>query len=297
MKLSPVRTDTITSGSFDIVGFLDRYLEHLSDVSMLAVTSKVVSLCENRVVPAGSANKHGLVELESDLYLASTHEYGFHFTITRATLIPSAGIDELNGAGNYVLWPSSAQASANLIRRHLRDRFGIGRVGALVTDSTCTPLRRGTVGICPAHSGFQAVNDYVGTLDLFGRPFRVSHSNVAGGLAAAAVLAMGEGAESTPVCVIEDVPFVTFQDRDPSPAELEQTRIPLEMDLFAPFLTAVPWRAGGGGRCDDIAGALPAIGAVGSSYIPETGHNVYPTPMPGAITGPDGPANPGAGTS
>lgn len=248
MKISPVRTDVVTSGKFDIVGLLDIYLDRVVDGSILAVTSKVVSLCENRVVSLSSNNKRDLVKQESQFFLAETDDYGFHFTITKDTLIPSAGIDESNGAGDYVLWPSSPQASANLIRRHLQDRFDIRRVGTLITDSTCTPLRRGTVGVCLAHSGFEAVNDYVGTSDLFGRPFRVSQANVAGGLAAAAVVAMGEGAESTPLCVIEDVPFVKFQDRDPSEAELDQTRIPVQMDLFAPFLTAVAWQTGEGGR-------------------------------------------------
>ena len=58
---------------------------------------------------------------------------------------------------------------------------------------------------------------------------------------------MGEGAESTPLCVIEDVPFVKFQDRDPSEAELDEMLIPLQTDLFAPFLGAVAWQAGRGG--------------------------------------------------
>ena len=49
MKVSPVRTDAITSGSFDVVGLLDRYLDRFVDGSILAVTSKVVSLCENQL--------------------------------------------------------------------------------------------------------------------------------------------------------------------------------------------------------------------------------------------------------
>jgi dihydrofolate synthase / folylpolyglutamate synthase len=247
VKVSPVRTDVIKSGEFDVIGLLDRYLDHLVDGSILAVTSKVVSLCENRVVSPVSVDKSDLVERESDFYLNEPND-GVHFTITNGTLIPSAGIDESNGAGHYVLWPSSPQASVNLVRRHLRDRFDVRRVGALITDSTCTPLRRGTTGICLAHSGFQAVNDYVGKPDLFGRPFRVSQANVAGGLAAAAVVAMGEGAESTPLCVIEDVPFIKFQDRDPSEAELDEMFIPPQADLFAPFLGAVAWQNGRGRR-------------------------------------------------
>ena len=55
---------------------------------------------------------------------------------------------------------------------------------------------------------------------------------------------MGEGTERTPICVIEDVPFVEFQRRDPSLEELADLRIPPEDDLFAPFLNAVPWTNG-----------------------------------------------------
>ena len=65
-----------------------------------------------------------------------------------------------------------------------------------------------------AYSGFRALNDYVGRPDLFGRPFTVSQADVAGGLAAATVLQMGEGAEQTPIAVLTELPFVQFQDRD-----------------------------------------------------------------------------------
>jgi F420-0:gamma-glutamyl ligase len=130
----------------------------------------------------------------------------------------------------------------------LQARLGTPHIGVVITDSTCTPLRRGTTGICLAYSGFAAVKDYVGEPDLFGRPFRVSQANIAGGLAAAAVLAMGEGSERTPLCVIEDLPSVQFLDRDPTEDELDRARIPLDDDLFAPFLTAVGWKRGRGGR-------------------------------------------------
>ncbi len=87
----------------------------------------------------------------------------------------------------------------------------------------------------------------MGKPDLFGRPFKMSQANVAAGLAAAAVAAMGEGAEQTPLCVIDDVPFVRFQARNPTAGELGYLRIPFEEDLFAPLLGAVPWHVGGAG--------------------------------------------------
>jgi F420-0:gamma-glutamyl ligase len=67
--------------------------------------------------------------------------------------------------------------------------------------------------------------------------------NVVDALATAAVL-VGEGSEQTPLAVVGEVLFVTFQERDPSPAELEQLRIAVEIDLYGPLLTSVRWHKG-----------------------------------------------------
>jgi dihydrofolate synthase / folylpolyglutamate synthase len=244
MKVTPVRTERVAAGQVSVTDLLDAHLAPVPERSIVAVTSKVVSLCENRVVRRDSTSKLALVAAESERYLATASAHGFHFTVTGSTLIPAAGIDESNGGGDYILWPRDPQAAANDIRRHLRHRFGVRQLGTIITDSTCTPLRRGTSGICLAHSGFAATRDYVGEPDLFARPLRVSQANIVGGLAAAAVLTMGEGAERTPVCVIEDVPFVQFQDHDPTAEEIDLGRIPLDEDLFAPFLSAADWTPG-----------------------------------------------------
>jgi F420-0:gamma-glutamyl ligase len=246
MKVTPIRTDRVVAGAGSLEAITDAWLPELPDRAVVAVASKIVSLCENRLVKSENASKLDLIARESDLYLKAPNDYGFHFTITRGTLIPAAGIDQSNVGGGYLLWPEDPQASANALRRHLDERFG-HPVGVVITDSTCTPLRRGTIGVCVAHSGFRSVNDYVGTPDLFGRTLSVSSSNVAAGIAAAAVVAMGEGTEQTPLCVVDDVPFVEFQRRDPTPAELAALVIPPAEDLFAPFLGAVQWQTGGGG--------------------------------------------------
>ena len=245
MIIKALKTDKITAGSTNLFSLLDASLSDVPDGAVIAITSKIVSLCEGGVVPLDAVDKERLVAQESDLYLPATlSKYGHHFTVTNSTLIPMAGIDESNGDGYYVLWPKDAQATANQVRAYMRSRFKLDRVGIVITDSTCHPMRRGTNGIMLAHSGFRATNDYVGKPDLFGRPFAVSQADVAGGLAATAVLQMGEGAEQTPLAIITDVSFVTFQDRNPSASELREIHIPLEDDLFAPFLTSVQWKKG-----------------------------------------------------
>jgi F420-0:gamma-glutamyl ligase len=72
----------------------------------------------------------------------------------------------------------------------------------------------------------------------------VTKANILDGLAAAAVAVMGEGSEQTPIAVIRDTPFVTFVERPPSEKEINDMRIPLELDLYAPILSSVSWQKG-----------------------------------------------------
>ena len=242
MIVQPIKTSTIRTNQQDLVSILDEYLSDFSDKCILVITSKIVSLCEGRAVDIKHADKTELIHREADRVLAGDGgKFGIKFTITNNTLIPTAGIDESNTDGYYVLWPKDPQTTANQIREYLVERFKVKHAGVIISDSTCSPLSWGTYGISLAHSGFKATNNYVGKKDIFGRKFNVSRSNVAGGLAASAVVTMGEGSEQTPLCMISDAPFVNFQSRNPSKKELEQQKIPIDEDLFAPFLQAVEW--------------------------------------------------------
>jgi putative folate metabolism gamma-glutamate ligase len=246
MIVSPVKTAKILPNRLTIFELLDKYLPALEERNIIAVTSKIVSLCEGRVVSAEKIDKDKLMRAESDYYLPDViSNHGFSFTITQNTLIPMAGIDESNGGGYHVLWPENPQKTANEIRKYLRNKFGLKNLGVVITDSTCMPMRWGVVGIALSYSGFRALNDYTKQKDLFGRPFKVSQAGVASGLAAAAVVAMGEGAEQTPIAIISDLPLVQYQNRDPSQKELELFYLKnKDDDLFAPFLNAVNWQKG-----------------------------------------------------
>ncbi|MDL2363027.1 MAG: coenzyme F420-0:L-glutamate ligase [Patescibacteria group bacterium] len=245
MKIISVETPPIVNDGTTIFQVLENALPIIEEGSIVAVTSKIVSICEGRIVPVEEIDKKELVIQQSDLYLPDTlSNYGFQFTVTNNTLIPMAGIDESNGEGYYILWPKDPQASANQIRKYLKELHSLQNVGVVITDSTCQPLRRGTTGISLAHSGFLALRNYIGEPDIFGRPLGVTQANIAGGLAAASVLAMGEGAEQTPLCVMTDLTTIVFQDHDPTQDELAETRISLQEDLFAPILAAVDWSKG-----------------------------------------------------
>jgi dihydrofolate synthase / folylpolyglutamate synthase len=246
MIVRSVKTDKIVAGrTLDEV--LDEYLTDLPENSVLAVTSKIAGICEGRVIPIGSVDKDDLIKQEADFFLdPSLSKYRMSFTITHGTLVPVAGIDESNGNGNYVLWPKNPQKSANETRDYLKKRFNRKNVGVVLTDSTARPLHYGTEGVAIGYSGFAPSNNYIGQPDLFGRKFKVSISNILDALASASVVVMGEGTEQTPLAVIEEIPFVRFQDHDPSAEELEGFYLShMEDDLFEPFLKNAPWQKGG----------------------------------------------------
>lgn len=249
MIITPLKTHKILPFKESLPEILDRYVTTLPEKSVLVITSKIVAICEGRVIKIGEAEKYDLVKKEAELYLPpETNRYHMNLTIKKNVLAVNAGIDESNGNGYYILWPDDPQKAANEIRTYLAKRLGHQNCGVIMTDSKTTPLRWGVTGIAIAHSGFQALNNYIGEPDLFGHKLRVTKVNVMDGLAAGAVLAMGEGNEQTPLAVITNLPFVTFTGRDPTGQELKDLHISLEEDIYGAVLQAAPWQKGGSGE-------------------------------------------------
>ncbi len=248
MKVTAIKTCKITIRNKNLYKILDRYILTLKEKSILVITSKIIAICEGRLVRIGKIEKDTLIEREANYFLPSEENpYHFSLTIKNNILVASAGIDESNGNGYYILWPKNPQKTANGIRRYLVKRFSLTQVGVIITDSKTTPQHWGVTGIAITHSGFKALNDYRGKSDIFGRKFKATQVSVMDGLAATAVLVMGEGREQTPLAIVEDVPFVRFQQRDPTKKELQELKISLAEDLYAPLLTSVQWREGEGG--------------------------------------------------
>lgn len=249
MNVIALKTQKIVPGRISLYEILNKYLKTFEENSVLAITSKIISICEGRVVKTNGIDKEELVEKEADLVLEGYNsKYGIVLTIKNGLLVPTAGIDESNGNGYYILWPQNSQETANDVRKYLCKRFRIKKAGVIITDSKTTPLRWGTSGVAIAHSGFLALKDYIGKPDIFGRKLKVTKANMMDALAASAVLVMGEGDEQTPLAVIMDIPFVKFKDRNPAKKELEDLKISISDDLYAPLLKSVKWKKGKGGE-------------------------------------------------
>jgi F420-0:gamma-glutamyl ligase len=251
MIITPIKTKKLIPPCDDLFSAMCAAIKKIPERSILVVTSKVVSIHEGRCIAIGTvSDKDDLIKAEADYYLPRDKKtpWVIH-TILHNTLIPTAGIDESNANGFYILWPKDPKLSARVIYTWIRKTYGVKNIGIVITDSRSGLLHRGVLGFSLAHYGFASLNDYRGKRDLFGRTFSVSQTNVADGLAAAAVLTMGEGVEQTPLALITDVKFVKFQSRPyQSKKDFSSFEVPLKENLYAPFFARMKWRKGGGGE-------------------------------------------------
>ena len=231
-RVVPIRTELFSLGQ-DLLKFvLDSVpREYVVDGIVVAITSKIVSLAEEAVVPRSSGGKSALIRKEADIFLGDSL-HGVALTIKHGILIPSAGIDESNSSdAAFILFPKDPYASARELHKRLRQAWGIRNLGIIIADSHTQALRKGVTGIGLAHCGFRATRDLVGSRDLFGREVKMTHVNVLDALSVAAVYAMGEVAERRPLAIVYGS-GVEFTETS-SAAEIV---IPREADLYGHLL-------------------------------------------------------------
>lgn len=236
MKISAVKTKILNLGD-DLFDFIVQSTKPPSDGAVLAVTSKIASIAEKRIVAKSEIAKLDLIQREADVYLGEIMA-GVSLTIKEGLFIPSAGIDESNADGDfYILYPEKPAALTEDLWRRLKKHWELSKFGLILTDSHTHPLRRGVTGIALSSFGFDPVHDLVGEPDLFGKPFKYSAVNVVDSLATAATLLMGEGQERSPMAWIENAP-VRFKDRPETTVS-----IPMEKDLYLPVYQTLVQKA------------------------------------------------------
>lgn len=226
----PIKTSYFEAGK-NLAAFVADSIPKVSEGSVIAITSKIVSLSENRLVPLAGTDRKKLIQQEADQILGEV-SHNYTMTLKHGLLIPGAGIDSSNSKDqDFILYPKDPWASAAKLGQKLRAHYKVDQLGILLTDSHSVPLRRGVVGISLAHWGFRAVRDCIGKPDLFGRPLKFTKQNLADGLAGLAVLLMGEANESQPLVVIEgvDLEFTCEDDR-------QELLVSPENDLYLQLL-------------------------------------------------------------
>ncbi|MDO8520854.1 MAG: coenzyme F420-0:L-glutamate ligase [bacterium] len=232
MIVKPIKTRVFKEGE-DLVGFITDYIPRLRKESIVVVTSKIISLSERRTALVKNAKtKERLIRRESEFAIPTKYVW---LTVTDGMVMASAGIDESNANGKLILLPKDSFRTARFLRKKLQQKYGVTRLGVLVTDSRTIPLRAGVTGVALGYAGFRGVKDYRGTPDIFGRKFKFSRTDVADGLAAAAVLVMGEGDEQQPLALIEKAP-VEFCDA----SNRRELRISIQDDMYRPLFAKLP---------------------------------------------------------
>ncbi len=237
MNITAITTDVFAPRA-DLVAFIVRHIPAVPEGTVLAVASKLLCLWKGERVPFVSpAQKEELIKRESQWALQTPLCW---LTIKDGMVMTNAGIDESNADKHLLLLPSHLYALAQELRQTLQQKWGVKKLGIVITDSMILPLRAGVIAAAVAYAGFRGVRDLRGQTDLFGRRLEVTLVNVADSLATAAALCMGEGGERRPLAVIKQAP-VDFVDEVP-PNEI---KYPVENDLYTPLLKAVGYHKKG----------------------------------------------------
>jgi coenzyme F420-0:L-glutamate ligase/coenzyme F420-1:gamma-L-glutamate ligase len=210
----------------DLVELLGPRLDALGvrDGDVIAVTQKIVSKAEGRVVPDEGEGRSSWIERETrrvvarrgDLVISETR-HGF--------VCANAGVDASNVAEGFVtLLPEDPDGSAERLRSGLEERLGVA-IAVVITDTFGRVWRRGLVNVAIGCAGLPSIIDLRGTTDHEGKLLEATMVALADEVAAASGLVMAKTAH-VPVAVVRGV----AAEAPPSPAS-ELVRPP-EEDLF-----------------------------------------------------------------
>jgi coenzyme F420-0:L-glutamate ligase/coenzyme F420-1:gamma-L-glutamate ligase len=167
---------------------------------VLAVTQKVVSKAEGRLVETGEGGREAWVAHEARRIVGRRHDVVIAET-RHGFVCANAGVDASNVADGFVtLLPEDPDGSAEDIRRALAASVGVA-VGIVVTDTFGRAWRRGLVNVAIGAAGIPALVDLRGSKDAAGRVLEATIVALADEVAAASGLVMGK-AEGVPVAVV-----------------------------------------------------------------------------------------------
>lgn len=235
MEIIPIKTRIIKPPKDDIYDVIDEFCPKLQEKDIFFITSKILAIHQGLCVPVDSIkNKDNLIKKEADIFIPRQECPGEYviLTVKNNTLIPSAGIDESNANGYYILWPREPEKEAKKICRYLQKKFLLKNLAVIITDSHTVPMRYGTMGISIGFYGLNPLKNYIDKKDIFGRVITMSQSNIVDSLSVSAVSVMGEGNEQKPMAIIRRANFVEFTEEE----TYKKLLIPIKEDIYYPLL-------------------------------------------------------------
>jgi coenzyme F420-0:L-glutamate ligase / coenzyme F420-1:gamma-L-glutamate ligase len=171
---------------------------------ILAVTSKIVSKAEGRLVAAD--DREAAIDAQTVRLVASrTSPTTGHTTrIVENPLglvMAAAGVDASNVPDGFVLLlPEDPDASARALAAAVRSDSGV-EVGVVISDTFGRPWRDGQVDLAIGAAGIRVLDDLRGGVDAGGKPLVVTAAAVADEIASAADLVKGK-TSGVPVAIV-----------------------------------------------------------------------------------------------
>ncbi len=249
LGILPITTFPVVKSGDDLVLLIGNALKgcnmSLQDGDVLVVAQKIVSLCEGRLTPldevaVSRAARELATETDKDPRLVELilqestelirkkpgviivrHRLGF---VGANAGIDQSNIDHTNGECALLL-PENPDLSAKNLKESLEVVSGKS-IGVVISDSMNRPWRLGTVGIAIGSAGIDVLDDRCGQPDMYGRALKVTMTNKADAIAAAAVLVMGETTERVPAAIVRGLPV------ENSAQQARDCIRPLADDLF-----------------------------------------------------------------
>jgi coenzyme F420-0:L-glutamate ligase/coenzyme F420-1:gamma-L-glutamate ligase len=214
----------------DLVAIIgDAVAGDLVDGDILAITSKIVSKAEGRLLVA--EDREDAITAETVRVVASRVHPGGVTRIVENRLgivLAAAGVDSSNTPdGHVLLLPEDPDASARALCAALRERFGV-RVGVVVSDTLGRPWRQGQTDVAIGAAGIRVLDDLRGTNDANGRRLDVTVAATADEIAAAADLVKGK-AGGLPVAIVRGLGHVVADLDQPGARALVR---PAAEDMF-----------------------------------------------------------------
>lgn len=220
MRLIPIKTDVLKPGQKVFDFFIKHASGKIKNNDLIALSSKLASNEQGGIIELAKikpskrafllARKYALppafcqiVINEADKILGGVK--GALLTKKDGFVTASAGLDRSNAKKGFaLLWPKDREKYLDKLKNALESHFKI-KLGLIMVDSCCSPLRLGTRGLALAISGFVGIIDERKNKDIFGHKMTITRLSLADNLACAANLLMGETNQKTPFVILRGV--------------------------------------------------------------------------------------------
>ncbi|MCU1514584.1 MAG: coenzyme F420-0:L-glutamate ligase [Microbacteriaceae bacterium] len=184
----------------------------LANGDILAVTSKIVSKAEGRVVQADD-REQAITDETVRVVATRAHPGGITRIVENrlGMVAAAAGVDASNTPeGTVLLLPLDPDASAAALRAALEERFDL-QLGVIVTDTLGRAWREGQTDVAIGASGVLLLDDLRGTADSHGRVMDVTAPATGDEIAGAADLVKRKS-EGLPVAVVRGLGHLVRAD-------------------------------------------------------------------------------------